>query len=217
MSGVNGRAAALRPAPQTGNKAFASSFTIAGLTSVAAGASWQCGLGVVLVPDKSTRAAVSAVQVEFSVPADELARSEGAICVTACIAVAIAVVSPCLQVVDMHGTVAALRCDELVQRIPGDTLDIVIVFRDLTNDVAILDVDDARNEVGSSHSQRLAVGTPSHVVEFLLCGTAHKLDSPELLLKLTFAFEVGCDVAKARLAAVARHPEQDVAIITGSS
>lgn len=35
--------------------------------------------------------------------------------------------------IDVHRAVAALRGDVLVQRIPGDTLDIVRVFCDLPN------------------------------------------------------------------------------------
>ncbi len=129
--------------------------------------------------------------------------------------ITIAIVSPCLQAVHVHAAVAALSSDELVERIPGNALDVVIVLRDLSNDMTVLDIDDAGDEIGSTHGQRLAVGAPSHVIEFLLCGTAHELDSPKLLLELTLAFERRGDVAEARLVAVARHPEEHVTVIAG--
>lgn len=113
----------------------------------------------------------------------------------------------------MDGAVAGLRGDELVERIPSNALDVVVVLGDLADDVAVLDIDDASDKVGASDSQSLAVGTPGHVVELLLCGTAHELDSPEFFLELTFAIEGGSDVAKAGFAAVAGHPEEDVAVV----
>lgn len=120
----------------------------------------------------------------------------------------------CLQVVHVNASVTALSCDEFVERIPGNALDVVVMFRDLANDVTVLDVDDTRDEIGAADSQRLAIGTPGHIVEFLLRGTAHEFDSPELLFELALAFESSGDVAEARFAAVAWDPKEDIAVIT---
>lgn len=185
---------------------------------MAAGASGQGRLGVVLIPHKATRAAISTMEVKLGVFAHELRGSDSSVCGAGSsffVDVTITVMSTCLQVVDMDGAVAALRCDELVERIPGNALYVVIVLRNFANDVAILDIDDARDKVGATYSQRFAVGTPCHVVEFLLGGTTHQFDSPKLFLKLTFAFE-GRGITEARFAAVTGDPEENVAVIACS-
>ncbi|KAI3485455.1 hypothetical protein L1887_51198 [Cichorium endivia] len=153
------------------------------------------------------------MQIELGVLAHELRRGDAVR--AGGMAMGVVAVSSRLQIVDVDGAVAALRGDEFVERVPGDALDVVVVFRDFADDVAVLDVYDARHKVGAADGERLAVGAPSHVVELLLGGTAHELDAPELLFELRLAFEVGGDVAEAGFAAVAGHPEEHVAVVAG--
>lgn len=70
------------------------------------------------VPKKARRASVLAVKVELGILADHMRADH----------VTTSFVLAGLQEVDVYRSVAALRCKELIEGIPGDTLNVMTVL-----------------------------------------------------------------------------------------
>lgn len=67
--------------------------------------------------------------------------------------------------VNVHRPIAALRCDVLVHRIPGDALDIVTVFNNLFDTFSVTRSEDSCNIIGTSSKDVFPVGAPSEIVD----------------------------------------------------
>lgn len=86
----------------------------------------------------------------------------------------------------MHRSVAALGCDILVQRVPRNTLDIMIVFRNFMYAFTIDSRKDSRAVVCAASDHVLACRTPRQIVH--LHSRTPECDPrlPELLFVLHF-------------------------------
>lgn len=82
----------------------------------------------------------------------------------------------------MHGSVGRLGSDELVERIPGNTLYVMAVLGNLPYHCTCLGVVYAGNVVHAACDEELAVGRPGQVVDFRAHRPAHVLDPPRLLV-----------------------------------
>lgn len=124
----------------------------------------------------------------------------------------------------MHRTVGRLCGDVLVQRVPGNTLDVVTVLGDLPDQVAcgvserVYDekkqgrrtcssVVYTRYVVHAADDEKCTVGRPREVVDFRSAGPAHVLCAPRLLVLERFRSEM------VTLVVLGRHPENNVAIV----
>nr|POE77785.1 hypothetical protein CFP56_09428 [Quercus suber] len=116
-----------------------------------------------------------------------------------------------LERVDVHGAVGGLGGDVLVQGIPGDALDVVVVLGDLADDAAVAGAVDAGDVVHAAGDEELSVGGPGQVVDLGAARrTTHGLDAPVLEI-------VGVILAQAGLhgGIVRGGPQQDIAIVSG--
>lgn len=68
--------------------------------------------------------------------------------------------------VDVDGTIRALRGKELVEWVPGDTLDIVRMFGDFANNGAICCVVHSRSVVRATGNNIFPIRAPREVVNF---------------------------------------------------
>lgn len=82
----------------------------------------------------------------------------------------------------MNGSIGRLRSDILVQRIPGNALDIVTVLGDLANQRSCLSIIDSRYVIHAANDEVDAIGRPGQVINLGTARTTHMLGSPRLLV-----------------------------------
>ncbi len=93
----------------------------------------------------------------------------------------------CLEGVNVHGAIATLRGNKLVQWIPTNTLDVMAVLDNLTDAIPIF-VKDSGNVVHGTSDEILSVRRPREVVDFTIAdGAAGPLNTPALLLFLVLS------------------------------
>lgn len=107
----------------------------------------------------------------------------------------------------MDGPVGGLCCDIFVERIPSDTLNVMVVFRDLSHAGSSLGIVYSSNVVHAPGDEEYAVRRPSEIVYLRPHGPAHVFDPPcFLVLEAFLEVRMQCLI-------LSWHPKEDIAVV----